>query len=172
MSKELENHSEENESEAQVKSFYGEGDVDISIPDMLIPAPIEKEKKNEIKDVCDGAFKFAFVGAGQGGSRLAESFHKLGYRRLAAINTAQQDLNTVQLDNKLCIGEGGAGKNLAVAAKYFEESREDVIDFLRYSFGDSFDKIFICAGAGGGSGAGTVVPLIDASLELSKTIES
>jgi len=172
MSKELENHSEENESEAQVKSFYGEGDVDISIPDMLMPAPIEEEKKNEIKDVCDGAFKFAFVGTGQGGSRLAESFHKLGYRRLAAINTAQQDLNTVQLDNKLCIGEGGAGKNLAVAAKYFEESREDVIDFLRYSFGDSFDKIFICAGAGGGSGAGTVVPLIDASLELSKTIES
>ena len=109
------NNLENNESEEQVKSFYGEGDVDISLPDMLIPAPVEEEKKNEIKDVCDVAFKFAFVGAGQGGSRIAESFHKLGYRKLAAINTAQQDLNSIKLDNKLCIGEGGAGKDLALA---------------------------------------------------------
>tara|TARA_Y100000593_G_scaffold95087_1_gene199425 strand:+ start:36004 stop:37170 length:1167 start_codon:yes stop_codon:yes gene_type:complete len=166
------NNLEQQESEEQVKSFYGEGDVDISIPDMLIPAPVEEENKNEIKDACDVAFKFAFVGTGQGGSRIAETFHKLGYRRLAAINTAQQDLNTIQLDHKLCIGEGGAGKDLAVAEKYFKESREDVIDFLRYSFGDSVDKIFVCAGAGGGSGAGTLPSLVDASLELTETIEA
>jgi len=167
-----ENSQTNSDAEEQVKSFYGEGDVDISIPDMLIPAPAEEEKKNEIKDTCDVAFKFAFVGSGQGGSRIAESFHRLGYRKLCAINTAQQDLNSIKLDNKLCIGEGGAGKDMEVAAKYFKESREDVLDFLRYSFGETFDKIFICAGAGGGSGAGTVCPLVDVSLELSKTIES
>ena len=108
MSEEKDNHAEGN-SEEQVKAFYGENDVDISVPDMLLPAPVEEVQKNEIKDVCDVAFKFAFVGAGQGGSRIAESFHQLGYRKLAVINTAQQDLNAIMLDNKLCIGDGGAG---------------------------------------------------------------
>ena len=160
-----------NDSEEQVKSFYGEG-IDISVPDMLLPPPIQELEKNEIKDVCDVAFNFAFVGAGQGGSRMAEAFHQLGYRKLAAINTAQQDLNAIMLDNKLCIGEGGAGKDLSLAAKCFEEKRDDVNDFLRYSFGESFDKIFICAGAGGGSGAGTVTPLVDVAFELSNAVDS
>lgn len=160
-----------NDSEDQVKSFYGEG-VDISVPDMLLPPPVQEIEKNEIKDVCDVAFNFAFVGAGQGGSRIAESFHQLGYRKLAVINTAQQDLNAIMLDNKLCIGEGGAGKDINLAAKCFEDKKDDVNDFLRYSFGESFDKIFICAGAGGGSGAGTVAPLVDVASELSNAVDS
>ena len=91
--------------------MYGEPmPVDITMPDIPIPEAVEpKIEKN--KDECDAAFKFAFVGAGQGGSRIAHSFHKLGYRKLSAINTAQQDLNTIDLENKLCIGEGGAGKD-------------------------------------------------------------
>ena len=112
--------SENKDSEEQVKAFYGEG-IDISVPDMLLPAPVQAAEKNEIKDVCDVAFNFAFVGAGQGGSRMAEAFHHLGYRKLAAINTAQQDLNSIMLDNKLCIGEGGAGKDIALAEKCFNE---------------------------------------------------
>ena len=152
---------------------YNDEDLgaDISLPDIPIPTAQDEEKK-VVEDAVEVAFKFSFVGAGQGGSRIAETFSKLGYRKIAAINTAAQDLNTVKLDNKLCIGEGGAGKDLALAEKYFNESREDVMDFLRYSFGETFDKIFVCAGAGGGSGAGTVTPLVDLSLELSKTIEA
>ena len=50
--------------------------------------------------------------------------HKLGYRKLSAINTAQQDLNTIELiENKLWIGEGGAGKNPEVAAYFTVNSR-------------------------------------------------
>ena len=39
---------------------------------------------------------------GQGGCRIAQGFHDLGYRRIVALNTAQQDLNTINLkdDNK------------------------------------------------------------------------
>tara|TARA_Y100001938_G_scaffold71254_2_gene98796 strand:+ start:12098 stop:13240 length:1143 start_codon:yes stop_codon:yes gene_type:complete len=141
------------------------GGVDISMPDIPLPkAPEPVQETN--KDECDVAFKFAFVGAGQGGSRIAEAFHRLGYRKLSAINTAQQDLNTINLDHKLCIGEGGAGKNPEVAKSKFSEHKEDVIDFMRGVFGDDFDRIFICAGAGGGTGAGTSIPLIHAAKEL------
>ena len=121
-------------------------DIDISLPDLLIPAPAATEKVDEFKDEVDVSFNFAFIGAGQGGSRIAETFHTLGYRKVAALNTAEQDLNTIKLDNKLLIGDGGAGKNRAFADGIFQERREDVIDFMRYSFGEQIDRIFICAG--------------------------
>ena len=108
---------------------------------------------------------------GQGGSRVAEAFHQLGYRKISAINTAQQDLNTIRLDNKLCIGDGGAGKDPTVAEGLYMSKREDVLDFMYDSFGEDVDRIFVCAGAGGGSGSGTVCPLVDTALEMQKSIK-
>jgi cell division GTPase FtsZ len=156
-----------NDNDDQIKSFYG--DSDISLPEDLVVPDVETAESYKVKTVEDdapGSFRFCFLGAGQGGSRIAETFSKLGYNRVAALNTAQQDLNSVTLDNKLCIGAGGAGKDPAVAKGALEEKKEDVIDFMRYSFGDSFDRIFICAGAGGGTGSGMVVPLVDLAKEV------
>jgi cell division GTPase FtsZ len=165
---------EENQnSEDKVKAMYGEmSPVDISLPDMLVPLPPEAVEKKEIKDEVDVSFNFAFIGAGQGGSRIAETFHKLGYRRVAALNTAEQDLNTIDLENKLLIGDGGAGKDRAVAKKAFSNRKEDVLDFMRYSFGEELDRIFICAGAGGGTGAGIVSDLARSAQELQATLGS
>ena len=160
---------EENQNLDDIVS-YNQGGFDISLPDIPLPPTIEIVKEKS-KDECEVSFKFAFVGAGQGGSRIAESFHRLGYRKIAAINTAQQDLNTISVPDKLCIGEGGAGKNPDVAQKLYAERKEDVLDFLRDSFGETFDRVFICAGAGGGSGAGTVSPLVDSALELQKMVK-
>lgn len=146
------------------------GDFDLSLPEIPLPeaAPIDKV----IEDDFESAFKFAFVGAGQGGSRVAECFSKFGYARTCAINTAQQDLNTIDLENKLCIGKGGAGKDMALAAKLYAEKKEDVFDLMRDSFGEGIDRIFICAGAGGGSGAGTTCSLIDTALEYQDVVNS
>jgi len=94
----------------------------------------------------------------------------LGYRKIAALNTAEQDLNTINLDNKLLIGNGGAGKDRSVARKVFQERKEDVVDFMRYSFGEKLDRIFVCAGAGGGTGAGIVGSLARTAKELAETI--
>ena len=162
--------SENKDNIQDVNQYMGGVDIDLIVPD--IPLPPEPEEKKEVKDEVEGAFKFAFIGAGQGGSRIAESFHKLGYRKIGVVNTAQQDLNTVHVDNKLCIGSGGAGKDRAVAAKCFEEKKDDVLDFMRRSFGEDLDRIFVCAGAGGGSGAGTVVPLVKTAQELQETLNS
>lgn len=149
---------------------YGLGDVDIALPE--IPMPTVQEKVEVKKDECDVAFKFAFIGAGQGGSRIAEAFYNLGYRKLSAINTAQQDLNAIKLDAKLCIGDGGAGKDPSKAEKLFHDKKEDVLDFIRDSFGEDVDRIFVCAGAGGGSGAGMVEPLIHTAREAQKIMHS
>jgi len=145
---------------------YQYGSPDLIVPDIPMPSP--PKQKEEVQDKVDGAFKFAFIGAGQGGSRIAEIFHKLGYRKIAVINTAQQDLNTIKVDHKLCIGDGGAGKNPDVAQEKFEARKEDVLDFIRDNLGDGIDRYFICAGAGGGTGAGTIMPLIETASNLQK----
>ncbi len=140
-------------------------DFDILTPDIPLP---EIQEKVEIADTKQTAFKFAFIGSGQGGSRLAQTFYQLGYRRVCAINTAAQDLATLQLPetSKLAIAQGGAGKNPQAAAAIFDDRGEDVLDFMRRSFGPVYDRTIVCVGAGGGTGAGTVVGLVRKAEEL------
>ena len=145
-------------------------DIDINVPDIPMPTATETV---EIKDEFEGGFKFAFIGAGQGGGRLAHTFFKMGYRRVCAINTAEQDLATLPLPktHKKCLGTtGGAGKNPSVAKATFKDAKEDVLDFMRRSFGPTLDRIFVCVGAGGGTGAGTAVQLVDTAVELQKAL--
>jgi len=145
-----------------------QADFDVNVPDIPMPTLITVA---EIKDEFEAGFKFAFIGAGQGGGRLAQTFHRLGYRRVCAVNTAEQDLATLNIPNKMCLGtSGGAGKNPAAARVAFKERQEDVLDFMRRSFGPTLDRIFVCAGAGGGTGAGTAVHLVDTAIELQKSL--
>ena len=54
----------------------------------------------------------------------------------------------------------------------YEDRKEDVLDFLRDSFGENLDRIFVCAGAGGGTGSGTAASLVSTCEELLKTIRA
>lgn len=144
-------------------------EFDVNVPDIPMPETVEHV---EIKDTFEAGFKFAFIGSGQGGSRIAATFYKLGYRRVCCVNTAEQDLThiAVPAERKLCFGTGGAGKNPAVAKALMAEKKEDVLDFMRRSFGPSLERVFVCVGAGGGTGAGTAVHLVDTAVELQKSL--
>lgn len=115
---------------------------------------------------------FAIVGVGQGGSRLAESFWNLGYRRVGVINTAQQDLSLIKIpkENKLLIGDGGAGKNPEAADEVFRTRYEDILDFLKKTFGTKYERVLVCAGAGGGTGAGGVARVLEISHDLNQSL--
>ena len=141
----------------------------VDIPD--IPLPSESVDET-VDDEFDGAYKFAVVGVGQGGSRLAETFWQLGYRRVAAINTAAQDLKPIAIpsSNKLLIGGSGAGKNREVANNIFKEHREDILDFLKRVFKVGVDRILVCIGAGGGTGAGGGPVVIEICHDLCQAI--
>ena len=126
--------------------------VDLDLPS-IPEAPIEE--KIEIKDRDVVGFKFGFIGAGQGGGKIVESFHQVGYARVGVINTADQDLASVNIPHKFKFGEQqGAGKDRSVAKKAFINQREDVVDFLKVCIGEDVDRIFVTVGAGGGTGAG------------------
>ena len=141
-----------------------------------IPMPDEEASDPEvITDEVDVAFKFAFVGVGQGGGRIAESFYKLGYRRVCCINTNTQDLAGVNIpdENKLVmdVGDGGAGKDLAKGAAAAKQYHEDIYDVMRRSFGREFDRIFVCVGAGGGTGSGASDHVIEIAHEIASSMK-
>ena len=128
-------------------------DIGIDLPD--IPMPEGNPQTQEIEDEFEGAYKFAIIGVGQGGSRIAETFWNLGYRRVCVINTAKQDLKYINIpeDRKLLLDHGGAGKDPDTAERIFQENSEEICDFFHSKLGSSYDRVLVCAGAGGGTGA-------------------
>ena len=151
----------------------GEGVVDLGIDLPDIPLPDDEPIEDGVKDTFDdAAFNFAIVGVGQGGSRLAESFWNLGYRRVGVINTAQQDLSLIKMpeENKLLIGDGGAGKNPDAADEVFRTRYEDILDFLKKTFGSGYERVLVCAGAGGGTGAGGVARVLEICHDLNQSL--
>jgi len=148
---------------------FSDDDLGVDIPD--IPLPSEGPLEDKVEDKFESAYKFAIVGVGQGGSRLAETFWKLGYRRVAVINTAPQDLKSIKVPvaNKLLVGGKGAGKDRKLAEDIFKENREDILDFLKRTFKGGFDRVLVCMGAGGGTGAGGGPVVVDIVHDLCQT---
>ena len=111
------------------------------------------------------AIRFGIVGAGQGGSRIAEAFSSLGYPTIV-INTAKQDLEFIKVpnDRKLHMeyGLGGAGKDLTIGAEAFLTYQEQVKALLDKAFngGASVDYLLACVGGGGGTGSGSAPALV------------
>jgi cell division protein FtsZ len=131
-------------------------DLDLGLDDFPMAPDAPEVTGPQDKFDFDVAYNLAFVGVGQGGSRIAEAFHKLGYARVAAINTTAQDLRHIDLPDaqKLDLGGSGAGKDPAVAAAAVEGREEDIFDLLKTAWGNEVDYAFVCFGAGGGTGAG------------------
>lgn len=141
----------------------------VDLPDMdMESAP---ERKEDLKDLFVSAVKTAFIGAGQGGGRIAQAFFDLGYRRVTAVNTTSQDLEALTIQSKLVIGNnrGGAGKDPEEGALAAKESFEAIMDLLMRSWGEGVEQMFICVGAGGGSGTGSWPVLLDAVKEYAKS---
>ena len=168
---EMPTYPEEKKAKKEEDSFADFEDSGIDLPD--IPLPDEQEVEEEIVDTFeDSAFKLAVVGVGQGGSRIAETFWQLGYRRVGVINTAKQDLALVKIpdSNKLLIGDGGAGKNPTKAEEVFKTRYEDILDFLKKSFGKGYERVLVCVGAGGGTGAGGAASVLEVCHDLNQTL--
>jgi len=147
-------------------------DIMCDIPD--IPMPEDDTNLKTIDDTFDSAVKFCFIGVGHAGGKLADLAWKLGYRRVCAINTSEQDLDalsTIPDAQKLRIGESsGAGKDRSVGRTAAKESAEDILDLMRRSFGPSFERIIVCASTGGGTGSGGFETVIDIANDLTEAL--
>ena len=103
------------------------------------------------------------IGTGQAGSRIAESFYKLGYDAIA-INTAMQDLKYIDIpdSNKLLLeyGLGGAAKEIEIGKAAAEAHKGEILSLINDKLGNALVNV-LCLSLGGGSGAGSCETLID-----------
>ena len=101
------------------------------------------------------AFKMGIVGVGQCGNNIAQAFHRIGYRRVLLVNTAQTDLDSINDEiPKLLIDKQGAGKDPVVGKARVEAKATEIRNGMLREFGEDFDKIIVCLGLGGGTGSG------------------
>jgi len=120
-----------------------------------MPPRILEEKTRSIK--------FGIIGSGQAGSRIAETFHSLGYEAIA-INTATQDLEHINIpqSNKLLLdyGLGGASKDRSLGNEAAETHKDAIYALIKDKLADTQVYVF-CTSLGGGSGSGSVNTIID-----------
>jgi cell division GTPase FtsZ len=135
----------------------------IDLPDIAIGSRQSAPQRVTEPDAKDLAVKFGIIGAGQGGSRLADTFWQIGYRRVCALNTTAQDflgLTIPAVRQRVLSSEGGAGKDPSRGADILAENHEEIMNLMRFSLGEDIDRILITVGAGGGTGSGFALGLV------------
>ena len=140
---------------------------DISVPNL--PTIVEGATQMDNTQIKrDRSINFGFIGLGQGGGRLAAAFKKYGYKVLA-INTSRQDLDGLHLDDafKLAIADDGAGKDMPKGEGAVKERVAIIRNKIEEVFPEHFERsrtpkrIILCAGSGGGTGAGALSEMVD-----------
>ena len=117
------------------------------------------------------SIKYGVIGLGQAGGRIAEQFWKFGYKAIA-INTAEQDLAFLSFPNEsklhLPFSLGGAGKNQLIGQQAAEANFDKIKEIL-VTITD-IDQLLVCVAGSGGSGAGSLVPVLQAISEIEPLI--
>ncbi len=149
--------------------------VDFNIPELPLESlEIPEEVEDSVKNEIDGSVDYAIIGSGQCGGRIAQSFYDNGYKKSIAINTASQDLSTLTLPDEhkllLDVGEMGAGKDMVRGEKAAQKYQQQVFDIMRRIFGNC-QHILVSAGAGGGTGGGSLPTLISIALRYMEFIK-
>jgi len=136
----------------------------------------QQEKKMAAKIVGkkERSLNLGIIGSGHGGSRLSESFYKLGYDAIA-INTALQDLKFIDIpdSNKLLLDAhapiGGAARELSIGEAAANAHRGDILQLINEKLAASQVNV-LCTSLGGGSGAGSAGVLIELLASIGKPI--
>jgi len=132
------------------------------------------EEETGVPEESKGSICYAWIGAGQCGGRLVKSFYDLGYRKIMAVNTTRRDLNSLDIPHtqKFLMDTDGEGdsRKMERGAKAVRQHRQDIFHHSRRIFGTKVDHIMVCFGAGGGTGSGSVVELIDIAKRYARSI--
>jgi cell division GTPase FtsZ len=127
-----------------------------------------------VGDESRGSTRYAWIGAGQCGGRLAKSFYDLGYKNVLAVNMTHHDFDLLRIPRSqkflMDIGEKGAGKDMERGARAVQQHQQGILHLARQTFGTQVDHIMIGFGAGGGTGSGSVVGLIEVAKRYARYI--
>ena len=145
------------------------------LSELLDPHTVARADKQAVyvKDELDftPVLNMAFLGTGQGGGRIAQSFYGLGYRRVAAFNLTESDFDG--LDEKILkfhLEVGGAAKDSSFAASHLKQHEEDIWELLGRAWGTQLDYGIITASLGGGTGSGTIAGIVEIARKYMESI--
>jgi cell division GTPase FtsZ len=163
--------SEEND---KLLAAFSEQKVERKVdPEKLAALKAKLAEKNKVEgDVMPEvvskrtvSINMGVIGVGQAGSRIAEEFHRLGYDA-GVVNTSAQDLAYINVapNQKLLLegSLGGTGKDLDLGRQIFEQSTEQLTEFVE-AIADGNDMMYLAISGGGGTGSSsvdTMVPLL------------
>jgi cell division GTPase FtsZ len=123
------------------------------------------EQELGVEDTIKGSTRYAWLGGGQCGGRLVKSFYDLGYKKVLAVNTTHHDLDLLGIPEEqkflMDIGEKGAGKDIDRGDRAVQQYQQEILHLARQTFSTQVDHIMVCFGAGGGTGSGSVMGLIE-----------
>jgi cell division GTPase FtsZ len=110
------------------------------------------------ENTAASAINCAFIGIGGGGGKLAKAFMDLGFNKTLLVNTTEKDQPSgVNPENFILIpGADGVGKDVKLGKEILANNSALVEDALRTRVG-KVDWVFVCAGAGGGTGSASHV---------------
>jgi cell division GTPase FtsZ len=132
------------------------------------------EEEIGVLDRIKGSTRYAWLGSGQCGGRLVKSFYDLGYKKVLAMNTAYHDLDMLEIPVEqkflMDIGELGAGKDIERGEKAVHQYQQEILHLARQIISTQVDHIMICFGAGGGTGSGSIIGLINLAKRYARYI--
>jgi cell division GTPase FtsZ len=127
-----------------------------------------------VRDNIKGSTRYAWIGAGQCGGRIAKSFYDLGYKKVLVVNTTHHDLDLLEIPQNqkflMDIGEKGAGKEMERGSAAVQQYQQEILHLCRQTFGTQVDHIMVCFGAGGGTGGGSATRLIEIAKRYARYI--
>jgi cell division GTPase FtsZ len=123
------------------------------------------EQSTSVDDQIKGSTCYGWVGVGRCGGRLVKSFYDLGYRKVLAVDTAQDDLDSLNIPKNqkflMNVSKEYADKDMKTGQRAIQQHQQEILHLARQIFGLRVDHIMVVFGAGGGAGGGSVIGLIE-----------
>ena len=131
-----------------------------------------EEKMATLVAKKERSLKIGVIGTGGGGSKISQTFSELGYDAVC-INTAMQDLRSINLPetHKLFLDGtlGGSAKDLATGEAVAANHSDEILSLVNRVLGHT-QVLIVTTSLGGGSGAGSIEPLISTLSQTDKPI--
>jgi len=127
-----------------------------------------------VKDESKGSTSYAWIGVGRCGERLVKSFYNLGYKKVLSIGASRHDLDSLDIPQSqkflMETGKDGTSSDIGSCTKAIQQHQQDILHHTTRIFGTQIDHIMVCFGAGGGTGSGSVVGVIDIAKKYARYI--
>jgi cell division GTPase FtsZ len=132
------------------------------------------EEASGVEDRAEHSTRYGWIGVGQCGGRLVNTLYDSGYKKVLAVDTTGGELDLVEIPENqkflMYTREKGPGTDVERCEEAVEGHKQGILSVARQLFGTGVQHIMVCFGAGGATGSGSVVGLIEIAQRYARAI--